>query len=85
MSRRYAGLGMAEFEMLREQAARLLALALRTRERGNAKLADHLTEQAAQYLDQADALKSQPMPTPSSEHVSQQQQQPQSDDPEKQD
>lgn len=82
VSRQWAGqVGMAEFEMFREQAARLLALALKARERGDTKLADQLTEQAAQYLDKAGPLKPPPMPTPSSTHVSQQQQQPQPDDP----
>lgn len=76
---------MAEFERLHEQAARLLALALKARERGDTKLADQLTEQATQYLDKAGALRPPLMfPTPS-HHVSQQQQQPQWDDPEKQD
>ena len=51
---------MSEFERLREQAARLLALALKARERGDSEQADQLTAQAAQYLDKAAALNSPP-------------------------
>lgn len=72
---------MSEFKRLREQAARLLALALKARERGDDEQADQLTEQAAQYLDKAGALRQPPMAPEPSAHVSQQQQQPQPDDP----
>lgn len=72
---------MSEFEGLREQAARLLALALKARERGDTKLADQLTEQAAQYLDKTGPLGAPPTSPSSSHQVSQQQQQPQPDDP----
>ena len=74
------GIGMSEYEKLREQAARLLALALKARERGDGDLADQLTAQAAAYLDKATTLNSPPADARSSEHVAQQQQQPQSRD-----
>jgi hypothetical protein len=70
---------MSELGRFREQAARLLALALKARERGDTELADNLTAQAAEYLDKATAI-SPPSANPQSrEHVVQQQQQPQTD------
>ena len=74
---------MSEYERLREQAARLLALALKARERGDADLADQLTAQAAELLDKAPALNPPPVAPEPSQHVAQQQQQPRSDEPDK--
>jgi HEPN domain-containing protein len=67
---------MSEFERLREQAARLLALALKARERRDDEQADLLAAQAAQYLDKATALNPPSANPQRSEHVAQQQQQP---------
>lgn len=51
---------------LREQAARLLALAMQARDKGNVELAKLMTDAAARYLDQAvtvEAAEKVPRPT----------------------
>ena len=44
---------MSEADRMKEDAARALAIAIRAREHGKCELADILTAQAAQHLDDA--------------------------------
>jgi hypothetical protein len=75
-------------ELLREQAARLFALATEAHGRGDTELADLLTAAASRCLDQAIEAENTGAPPPPSEQqqpVAQQQQQiqPEKDDAEK--
>jgi hypothetical protein len=73
-------------EALREQAARLFALALEARDKGNFELADLMTAAATRQLDRAEELESAaPPPSPQQQQqpAAQQQQQVQPDDPDK--
>jgi hypothetical protein len=77
---------MATPKALQDQAARLLAIALQARERGDVELAEQLTARAMQYLDQGSRDEADPagpaMPPPPAEPaqpVAQQQQQIQPD------
>lgn len=75
-------------ELMREQAARLFALAAQAHDRGDTELADLLTAAASRWLDQATEAENTGAPPPPSEQqqpVAQQQQQiqPEKDDTEK--
>jgi len=71
---------MTESKRLRDQAARLLALAVKAHERGDSDYANQLTERANHYLDEAAALEASQVPPPTeSRPVAQQQQQIQPD------
>jgi hypothetical protein len=75
---------MAAPKGLQDQAARLLAVALQARERGDIELAEELTARAMQYLDEAAQAESHdatggtsgtpPAPNPTQPAVQQQQQ-----------
>jgi hypothetical protein len=75
---------MTDAERARDQANRLLAMALKAREEGLIDDAERFAERAAYYLDKAQALDpvaSQPRGE-ARQNVVQRQQQPQPDDPE---
>jgi hypothetical protein len=55
---------MASPKQLRQQAERLFALALHARERGDAPLAEQLTERAMQYLEEANGNEDSHEPSP---------------------
>jgi hypothetical protein len=70
---------MAEPENLRQLAERILALAMTTEDK---ELAQLLTTRAGEYLDQAGALEAAVRPIGEApQHVAQQAEQPQPDDP----
>jgi type IV secretory pathway VirB10-like protein len=77
-------------ELMREQAARLFALAAQAHDRGDTELADLLTAAASRWLDQATEAENTgapppPLPSEQQQPVAQQQQQiqPEKDDTEK--
>jgi hypothetical protein len=74
---------MATAEELREQAALLLALSIRAREKGDIEYSNLLITRATRYLDEAQAIERGepppiPMPPEPPKPTAQQQQQPQS-------
>lgn len=77
---------MSEAERLRERAARLLAMALTCRDEGDVDRADLLVSHANSYVERAEILEKAASVDPAStksqasQHVAQQQQQPQPDD-----
>ena len=70
---------MSDSERRRERAARLLAMALRAREKGQSQYADELTKLASDSLDEAEPIPNSPIPPYQVElqQAAQQQQQPQ--------
>jgi len=80
---------MSGAKQIREQAARLFALALKAREEGKTDYAEELTKLASEAFDQATEMERRSVAVPiapapeAPQHTSQQQQQPQPNDPQK--